>query len=53
MPARVVQEVTRALPGLTRGEGALWSRPAGDRPVRRPVPLRERLDGNPLDREEY
>ena len=53
MPSRLVQEVTRALPGLTSGEGALWSRPSGDRPVRRPVPLRERLDGNPLDREEY
>ena len=53
MPSRLVQEVTRVLPGLTRGEGALWSRPSGDRPVRRPVPLRERFDGNPLDREEY
>ena len=53
MPARAVQEVTRALPGLTRGEGAQWARAAGDRPVRGRAPLRERFDGNPLDREEY
>jgi ribosomal protection tetracycline resistance protein len=53
LPVRLVQEVTRALPGLTHGEGAQWSRPGGDRPVRGQVPLRERLDGNPLDREEY
>ncbi len=53
IPARRVPEFTRALPGLTRGEGAWWSQPAGDRPVRGQVPVRTRTDGNPLDREEY
>ena len=53
LPARAVQELTAALPGLTRGEGALWSGPGADRPVRGPAPLRERFDGNPLDRTEY
>ncbi len=53
IPARLVAEFTRALPGLTRGEGAWWSQPAGDRPVRGQVPVRARTDGNPLDREEY
>ena len=53
IPARRVPEFTRALPGLTRGEGAWWSQPSGDRPVRGQVPVRARTDGNPLDREEY
>ncbi|MEV8503700.1 translation factor GTPase family protein [Actinoplanes sp. NPDC051475] len=53
VPARSAQEVTRALPGLTHGEGAWWTRPGRDRPVRGPAPVRPRLDGNPLDREEY
>ncbi|MEV4703107.1 translation factor GTPase family protein [Actinoplanes sp. NPDC049316] len=53
LPSRLVQELTRALPGLTHGEGALWSRPGRDRPVRGPAPVRPRLDGDPLDREAY
>ena len=53
MPARLVQEFTRVLPGLSHGEGALWSRPGRDRPLRGPAPVRPRLDGNPLDRDEY
>lgn len=53
IPARLVPEFTRALPGLTRGEGAWWSQPSGDRPVRGRFPVRSRTDGNPLDREEY
>jgi len=53
MPSRLVQELTRVLPGLTHGEGALWSRPGRDRPLRGPAPARPRLDGNPLDRDEY
>jgi ribosomal protection tetracycline resistance protein len=53
IPARLVQDFTTALPGLTRGEGAWWSRPGGDRPVRGRVPVRARYDGNPLNREEY
>ncbi|WP_049580573.1 elongation factor G [Streptomyces sp. SBT349] len=53
LPARLVQELTAALPGLTHGEGALWSRPGADRPVRGRPPRRERFDGNPLNYEEY
>ncbi|MEV4640076.1 translation factor GTPase family protein [Actinoplanes sp. NPDC049548] len=53
VPARSAQEVTRALPGLTRGEGAWWTRPGRDRPVRGPAPVQARRDGNPLDRDEY
>jgi ribosomal protection tetracycline resistance protein len=53
IPARLVQDFTKALPGLTRGEGVWWSRPGGDRPVRGRVPVRGRYDGNPLNRDEY
>ncbi len=53
LPTRLVQDLAAALPGLTRGEGALWSRPGRDRPVRGTPPLRERFDGNPLNYEEY
>nr|WP_239074934.1 TetM/TetW/TetO/TetS family tetracycline resistance ribosomal protection protein [Streptomyces sp. SID10853] len=53
LPARRVQEFQQALPGLTRGEGAMWSRPSQDRPVRGPAPTRPRTDGNPLNPEEY
>ncbi|MDT0343215.1 TetM/TetW/TetO/TetS family tetracycline resistance ribosomal protection protein [Streptomyces litchfieldiae] len=53
LPARTVPRLTAALPGLTHGEGALWSRPGRDRPVRGAFPRRERFDGNPLNREEY
>jgi ribosomal protection tetracycline resistance protein len=53
LPARVVHEFTAALPGLSHGEGAMWTRPGADRPVRGRPPTRERLDGNPLNREEY
>ncbi|AXK34758.1 GTP-binding protein [Streptomyces armeniacus] len=53
LPTRLVQELTVALPGLTHGEGALWSRPGTDRAVRGAPPERERLDGNPLRYEEY
>ncbi|MFJ9899470.1 tetracycline resistance ribosomal protection protein Otr(A) [Streptomyces sp. NPDC091280] len=34
LPARRVRDVESALPGLTRGEGVWWSRPAGDRELR-------------------
>ncbi|MFI7601886.1 GTP-binding protein [Actinoplanes sp. NPDC049681] len=40
VPARSAQAVTRSLPGLTRGEGAWWTRPGRDRPVRGPAPVR-------------
>ncbi|WP_327296356.1 MULTISPECIES: translation factor GTPase family protein [unclassified Streptomyces] len=53
LPVRRVQEFQKALPGLTRGEGAVWSRPGQDRPVRGPAPTRPRTDGNPLNRDEY
>jgi ribosomal protection tetracycline resistance protein len=45
LPARLLPELTAALPGLTHGEGALWSRPGPDRPVRGPAPRRPRRDG--------
>ena len=53
LPARVVHEFTAALPGLSHGEGAMWTQPGADRPVRGAAPTRARLDGNPLNREEY
>ncbi len=53
IPARQLQELAIALPGLSHGEGTIWSEPGGDRPIRGPVPLRERFDGNPLDHDEY
>ena len=53
VPARLVQALTTALPGLTHGEGALWTRPGEDRPLRGAAPRRPRLDGNPLNYEEY
>ncbi|MEO3749438.1 translation factor GTPase family protein [Streptomyces sp. B6B3] len=53
LPVRLVQDLTRALPGLTHGEGAQWARPGRDRPVRGTPPLRERFDGNPLNYDEY
>ncbi|WP_328329210.1 MULTISPECIES: translation factor GTPase family protein [unclassified Streptomyces] len=53
LPVRRVQKFQKALPGLTRGEGTVWSRPGEDRPVRGPAPTRPRTDGNPLNREEY
>ncbi|WP_433241833.1 GTP-binding protein [Streptosporangium sp. CA-135522] len=53
IPARRVHEFERQLPGLSRGEGVWWSRTSGDRPVSGPVPMRERSDGNPLNRKEY
>ncbi|WP_037671305.1 tetracycline resistance ribosomal protection protein Otr(A) [Streptomyces griseus] len=35
LPARHVREAELRLPGLTHGEGVWWSRPSGDRAVRR------------------
>ncbi|MGP3964113.1 GTP-binding protein [Nonomuraea sp. 3N208] len=34
IPAAAVHEVEQRLPGLSHGEGAWWSEPAGDRPTR-------------------
>jgi ribosomal protection tetracycline resistance protein len=53
MPARIVQQVTREIPGLTRGEGMLVSLPGSDHPMRGNYPLKERMDGNPLDYDNY
>ncbi|GAA3342082.1 tetracycline resistance ribosomal protection protein Otr(A) [Amorphoplanes nipponensis] len=53
LPARLTHEFAGALPGLTHGEGALWSRPGPDRPLRGPAPREPRRDGNPLRYEEY
>ncbi|MDT0266513.1 TetM/TetW/TetO/TetS family tetracycline resistance ribosomal protection protein [Streptomyces sp. DSM 44915] len=53
LPTRRAPELVAALPGLTRGEGAQWSRPEGDRLVRGVPPVRARRDGNPLDYGEY
>ncbi|PSL00828.1 ribosomal protection tetracycline resistance protein [Murinocardiopsis flavida] len=53
IPARLVAEVERRLPGLSHGEGVWWSRASADRAVAGRAPERPRTDGNPLDREEY
>lgn len=53
IPARSLQDLVIALPGLTHGEGSLWYELSSDRRVRGPVPHRQRLDGNPLDHDEY
>jgi ribosomal protection tetracycline resistance protein len=53
MPARVVQDVAIALPGLTHGEALLTAYPGADRPLRGEAPRRSRTDGNPLNYEEY
>ncbi len=53
IPARTIAGFQRLLPGLTRGEGAWSSRPYGDRAVHGKPPVRERTDGNPLDRQAY
>jgi len=49
IPARLLPELTTALPGLSHGAGTLWSHPGTDRPVRGTIPVRERFDGNPLN----
>jgi ribosomal protection tetracycline resistance protein len=53
IPAGRVHDLQRALPGLTRGEGALDSEFDHYRPVSGPVPERSRTDHNPLCRKEY
>ncbi|MFF8960049.1 GTP-binding protein [Streptomyces sp. NPDC014894] len=41
VPARRLQDLVAALPGLTHGEGTLWYAPGEDRRVRGPVPVRK------------
>ncbi|WP_127503294.1 elongation factor G [Actinoplanes solisilvae] len=53
LPASRLREVELAVPGLTRGEGALETSFDSYRPVSRPYPIRPRWDNNPLDRREY
>lgn len=53
IPVRGVDAFRARLPGLTRGEGAWWTRTAGDRPVRGRAPRRIRTDGNPLNLASY
>lgn len=53
VPLRLVQSLTVALPGLTRGEGSCSFWPRGDRLVRGVPPERARSDGNPLRLKEY
>ena len=53
IPASRAAELERQLPGLTRGEGLLETAFDHYRPVRGTVPVRSRLDRNPLNREEY
>ncbi|SOD63341.1 ribosomal protection tetracycline resistance protein [Streptomyces zhaozhouensis] len=53
VPTRLVPELVAALPELTKGEGAHWSRPEGDRLVRGTPPSRQRFTGDPLDYREY
>ena len=53
IPAARVHELTRRLPGLTRGEGVLESAFDHYAPVRGPAPARERIGPDPLDRKEY
>lgn len=53
IPARALQDLAAALPGLTRGEGAIRHEPGPARRVRGAAPTRVRTDGNPLDHDEY
>ncbi|MET7746284.1 translation factor GTPase family protein [Streptomyces sp. NPDC005385] len=53
MPAKLLHEFGIALPGLTHGEGMLWNEPGEDRVVRGRFPDRDRVDGNPLNYDEY
>lgn len=53
VPAARLREVELAVPGLTRGEGALETSFDSYQPVPKPYPTRARWDDNPLDRREY
>jgi ribosomal protection tetracycline resistance protein len=51
--ARHVHGFQEELPGLSRGDGAWWSRACGDRRVAGRAPVRERSGGDPLNRGAY
>jgi ribosomal protection tetracycline resistance protein len=53
IPARLIDDLQRALPGVTGGEGVLESRLRGYEPVTGVRPTRRRTTPNPLNREEY
>lgn len=53
IPAASVHGLEQRLPGLTRGEAVLECAFDRYRPVRGPVPVRERWDNDPLDRKGY
>lgn len=53
VPLGSVYELSKQLPGLTRGEATLVREFAGFCPVRVSAPVRTRTDGNPLDRPAY
>jgi len=53
IPAAALPELTRALPGLTSGDGALESAFDHHVPVRGPVPDRPRAGPDPFDRRAY
>jgi ribosomal protection tetracycline resistance protein len=48
-----VDDLRRALPRVTGGEGVLESALAGYQPVTGPAPMRRRVTPNPLNREQY
>ncbi|MBO2458969.1 elongation factor G [Actinomadura violacea] len=53
IPAGRAREAEAALPALTRGEGAWWSEPSGERLVAGAPPARPRTGDDPLDRAAY
>lgn len=53
IPARNVQAFLGGLPSLAHGEGVWRAYPGEDQPVTGQIPTRERMDGNPLNRDEY
>ena len=53
LPASLVQELRRRLPGLTGGEGVLDSEFAGYQPVTGDPPRRKRLTPDPRNLDEY
>ncbi|WP_171162304.1 translation factor GTPase family protein [Streptomyces sp. I05A-00742] len=53
VPVRRVAAVERRLPALSRGEALWWSAPTNDLPCPGTPPVRDRTDGNPLNRAAY
>lgn len=53
IPASVVNDLERRLPGLTRGEGMLEYAFSHYRPVRGAEPSRPRTDNDPFERGAY